>query len=123
METSSRDRRQFARVKLLKSRDDLTLAVPKPFALRDISQGGFSVDAPFPFERGDTRTFEFHVLDDKPVILTGIARHCVPMNQADGSVIYVVGFEFWRVEGAHAAAVDRVVRRCLDALATPIASK
>ena len=86
------DRRRYPRVRPVQPRHGEALATQPPFVLKDVSLGGFSVEAPLPFEPGSAHPFEFVLPDRRRVELIGTVMHCLRVNVPGGDPVYLVGF-------------------------------
>jgi len=115
MKKSPAERRRHPRVRLLKQLDDQTVAVDPPFALHDVSLGGFCIEAPVEFPVDATHEFGFLVSEGAPVILTGIVKHCLRMNRPVDEASYLVGFEFVITKPDDKTAIEAVVRTAVEA--------
>jgi hypothetical protein len=109
------ERRRYPRIRLMKPLHDQTVALRAPFALHDVSLGGFCIEAPLEFPAGATHEFGFTVSEGPLVILTGVVKHCIRVNRPDGETTYLIGFEFVVTKATDPKAIDAVVRTAMTA--------
>lgn len=109
-----RSRRRHPRIEILGDLEGRRVPLDVPITVRDLSQGGFSVESTTPFPPGTSHHFRFTTPGQPEVALEATAVHCrLASASPDGQVTYVTGFEF------HSdAAMDRAVGALIASLAT-----
>jgi hypothetical protein len=72
-----------------------TLLVHKlPVRVRDVSQGGFSVETAQPLGTGAVEPVRFTAIDDWSAVLEARSVDCRPSISSDGLPLFVTGYAF-----------------------------
>jgi len=85
-----------------------------PLKVRDLSEGGFSVQSRSPFPPGSRHHFRFTTAREEAVMIDAVAVHCrLAAADVDGHVAYMTGFEF-----ISSARTDEAVNVLIDTLSS-----
>lgn len=103
------ERRRYPRIAVLDEFQGRFESVHWPMRACDISQGGFSIETPVPFEPGDIREFLFTRDDGVSVLITARAVYVRELENGGGAAAYQVGFEFLRDEPRTRRTVDELI--------------
>jgi hypothetical protein len=89
------DRRRSPRIELVgQLTGESQQAAGRELVVREISLGGMAIESPDAFEVGSTHVFRLTMGDGSAVELTGLIRHCRPVDAADPGSPLVIGVEF-----------------------------
>jgi len=91
---SQADRRRAPRLDVLGQLHARALATPTSVAVREISIGGFSIEATVPFSRGSVHQFHLSMEGGLAVDVLAVAVHCTPVIATGRLALHVTGFEF-----------------------------
>lgn len=109
-----RSRRRFPRIEVLDLIDGHRVPLDVPLSVRDLSQGGFSIESPVPFPPGTYHHFRFTTAKRHEVSLDATVIHCrLASAGPDGQFTYVTGFEFHSDE-----STDESVASLMDTMAS-----
>jgi len=78
----------------------------RPVAVREVSLGGFSIQAPMAFALGSTHEFEFDVDAHEPLRLRARVAHCRRVKGAADVATYIAGFAFVADSESVRAAIE-----------------
>jgi hypothetical protein len=106
--STSSDRRRALRLEVLNRLYARAVEQDRPVVVREISLGGFSIEAPVSFPIGSEHKFEFGLDGAPPVTLTGRTAHCRRLPGAADVATYIVGFAFVDQTDVAAAAVEEL---------------
>jgi hypothetical protein len=88
-----------------------------PLDVRDLSNGGFGVESSVDFPVGAVHRFRFITQNGIEVLMRATARHCRPVESADGAPRFLAGFAFiMDPNGETEAAVEILLRAAGSAL-------
>jgi hypothetical protein len=90
------ERRRYPRIAVLDEFQGRFESVDWPMRACDISEGGFSIEAPASFDTGDVREFLFTRDDGVSVLITARAVYSRQIESGGAEPVYQVGFEFLR---------------------------
>jgi len=111
---SRADRRRAPRLDVLGQLHARALATPTPVAVRELSIGGFSIEATVPFSRGSVHQFHLSMEGGLAVDVLAVAVHCTQVNNAGRLSLHVSGFEFLQP--------DRMTTQIIATLVDQVAS-
>lgn len=108
----SRSRRRFPRIEVLGLVDGRRVPLDVRLTVRDLGQGGFSIESPMPFPPGSYHPFRLTTAADDQLTLTATVVHCrLASASADGQFTYISGLEFHSDESSDpsiAALIDTI---------------
>lgn len=109
-----RSRRRFPRIEVLGMVDGRRVPLDVPLLIRELGQGGFSLESPVPFPPGSYHQFRFTTADQREVTLQATVVHCrLASASVDGNFTYITGFEFHSDE-----STDSSIDSLMDTLAS-----
>lgn len=109
------ERRRGHRVQVLGQLHGRAVALRVPIAVRDLSTGGFSVEAPLAFPRHAVHTFRFTTPEGSEVMIDAESIRCVRASRPDDDPMYVTGFEFIASGDASRVQIDSLVESMSEA--------
>lgn len=113
----SRSRRRFPRIEVLGLVDGQRVPLDVPLTVRDLGEGGFSVESQVPFPPGSHHAFRLTTAADDQLTLTATVVHCrLASASADGHFTYVSGLEFHSDD-----ASDPAIAALLDTISSALA--
>jgi hypothetical protein len=112
------NRRRDLRLQILGQLYGHVVALDVPLAVRNLSAGGFAIESPVPFRAGASHQFRFTTDQDRSIIVSARAIHCMRYVAPNVEEQFLVGFEFLREPDAEAAseAIDALLETALSAL-------
>ena len=112
------NRRRFPRVQVLGLVEGRLVPQEMPLDIRELGEGGFSLQGASPFPPGSQYHFRFTAPGHDEVILAATAVHC-RLTEADarGRVTFVTGFEF-----ASTPQTDQAVGVLIDTLTSVLSA-
>jgi len=102
------DRRQWPRLRLTGELHGGLLPFAHVLAVRDVSEGGFAVEAPIAFVPGIQYLFEFSTAGRKHRPLKAVSVHCMRVSQGTGTC-YLAGFEFMMSDAVDRQTIDAML--------------
>lgn len=88
------EQRRFPRIRVTSSLHGYSVDLDVSITIRDVSQGGFSLEGPVPYQVGAEQTFLFTSGDGVETLVRCQCRHSRMTTSAAGVALYVAGFEF-----------------------------
>lgn len=109
------ERRRGRRVEVLGQLHGRVVALKVPIAVRNLSTGGFSIEAPLAFPRHAIHTFRFTTAEGHEVVIDAESIRCIRASRQDADPVYVTGFEFVGSGEASRGQIDSLVESMSEA--------
>ncbi len=109
------ERRRGHRVEVLGQLHGRVVALKVPILVRDLSSGGFSIEAPLAFPRHAIHTFRFTTAEGREVMVDAESVRCVRASRPDEDSMFVTGFEFVSDGDTNSRQIDSLLETMSEA--------